>query len=211
MEDDSGYVYEDESVEEQGSGSNRPFLIAVGILMLIFVLANICSGAVYMNRRGGGNTVEIAQATSIAATNEAILAQNAQVTQTIAAMQTEEARPTDTPTPPPPTFTAEPSPTNTPRPTKTPVIANVEDEEVATGEGGAGTAGEEGDMDSLENVSGTSIFENNTENSTPTPIPVSGGSDNNALPDTGFELWAVALTGIVLIGVLVAARRMRGA
>ena len=54
MEDDSGYVYEDESVEEQSSGGSRPFLMAVGVLILIFVLAAGCAGIVLMNRGGGG-------------------------------------------------------------------------------------------------------------------------------------------------------------
>jgi flagellar basal body-associated protein FliL len=204
MEDDSGYVYDEDSTTEQSSGGSGPFLTAVGILVVIFVLAAACSIFLFLNR-GGDSSAEAAQATSIAATNEAILAQNAQVTETIAAMETEAARPTETPTPPPPTFTPEPSPTNTSEPTNTPVVVDIEDgTEVAEGEEGEVT-------DGTPNVSGTSVFDNETEESTPTPIPVAGGSDEDALPDTGFELWAIALAGVVLVGILVAARRMRGA
>jgi cytoskeletal protein RodZ len=199
MEDDSGYVYE-ESAEEQSSGGSGPFFTAVAVLVAIFILAVGAAAVILMTRDGGSSNVDAAQATSIAATNESILAQNARVTETIAAMETEAARPTDTPTPPPPTFTPEPSPTNTPRPTNTPVVADVDEE----------TEGEA--ADGTPNVSGTSVFEDSTEDSTPTPIPVVGGSnDTDALPDTGFELWAIVLAGIVLVGILAAARRMRGA
>lgn len=193
MEDD--YIIEEEATGTQGSSSNRPFLTAVGILLFIFILAAGCAAVSLMNR-GGGNE-QAAQATSIAATNEAILAANAQVTQTIAAMETEAARPTNTPTPPPPTFTPAPSPTNTPRATNTPVVVDVVE---GTADGAAGTP----------NVSGTSVFEPGADGATPTPIPVvSGGS--GSLPDTGFELWAIVLAALVLVVVLVMARRMRRA
>ena len=198
MEDDSGYVYEEGSIEGQSSGGSGPFLTAVGILIVIFILAAGCSAVMLMNRGGGSSSADAAQATSIAATNEAILAQNARVTETIAAMETEAARPTDTPTPPPPTYTPEPSPSNTPRPSNTPVVVDIE-------EGAVGDV-----TDGTPNVSGTSIFESETDESTPTPIPV-GGNNNDALPDTGFELWSIVLAGIVLVGILVVARRMRSA
>ncbi|NHZ71514.1 MAG: hypothetical protein GWP17_00285 [Aquificales bacterium] len=197
MEDDSGYVYEDESVEEQSSSGSGPFLTAVGILILIFILAAGCSGVMLMSRGGGNGDANSAQATSIAVTNEAILAQNLQVTETIAAMETEAARPTNTPTPPPPTFTPQSSPSNTPRPTNTPVVVDNEDETASEVENGT------------PNVSGTSVFEDETDDSTPTPIPVGGSNESGELPDTGFELWAIVLAGIVLVGIVVAARRMR--
>ncbi|MBE2221177.1 MAG: hypothetical protein IAF02_06530 [Anaerolineae bacterium] len=196
MEDDSGYVYEENSVDNQSSGGSGPFLTAVGILLVIFILAAGCSAVMLMNR-GGSSNADAAQATSIAATNEAILAQNARVTETIAAMETEAARPTETPTPPPPTFTPQPTASNTPIPSNTPVVVDIDID--TEGQVTDGTA----------NVSDTSVFENATGDSTPTPIPVVG--KDNALPDTGFELWAIALAGVVLVGILVAARRMRGA
>lgn len=198
MEDDSGYVYEEESVEEQNTGGRGPFLTAVAILILVFVLAAGCSAVLLMGRDNASvDTDEIA----IIETQNAIVAvTNAAVTQTIAAMETEAARPTDTPTPPPPTFTSEPKPTNTPRSTNTPVVIDTGDTDETTSE----------IVDGTPNVSGTSIFENETEDSTPTPIPI-GGNEGGSLPDTGFELWAIVLAGVVLVGILAAARRMRSA
>jgi hypothetical protein len=148
-----------------------------------------------MNR--GSSPDQTAAVAAIETQNAMIAVTNAAVTQTIAAMETEAARPTDTPTPPPPTFTPEPSPSNTPRATNTPVVADVD----------LGTVVADG----TPNVSGTSVFEGEAGNSTPTPIPVGSSNGGGSLPDTGFELWAIALAGIVLVGILVAARRMRHA
>jgi len=196
MEDDSGYVYEEESVEEQNAGGRGPFLTAVGILILILVLSVGCSAVLLANRSTvPDNSAEIAARET---QNAEIAVANAAVTQTIAAMETEAALPTETPTPPPPTFTSEPKATNTPRSTNTPVVLDIEEETEGEGE------------DNSPNLSGTSTFENETEVSTPTPIPV-GGNDNESLPDTGFELWAIALAGMALVGILAAARRMRSA
>lgn len=197
MEDDSGYVYEDETIEEQNSGGNGPFLTAVGILLVVFILAAGCSAFMLRARdTTAGSTAEIA---AIETKNAMVAVTNAAVTQTIAAMETEAAKPTETATSPPPTFTSEPSPSNTPRPSNTPVKVDID------GEIGEGIA------DGTPNVSGTSQFEDGTEDSTPTPIPVDGSNGSGELPDTGFELWAIVLAGIVLVAVLAGARRMRGA
>jgi len=196
MEDDSGYVYEEESVEEQNVGGRGPFLTAVGILILILILSVGCSAVLLANRSTvPDNSAEIAARET---QNAEIAVANAAVTQTIVAMETEAALPTETPTPPPPTFTSEPKATNTPRSTNTPVVLDIEEETEGEGE------------DNSPNLSGTSTFENESEVSTPTPIPV-GGNDNESLPDTGFELWAIALAGMALVGILAAARRMRSA
>jgi hypothetical protein len=183
-------------METQESGSSRPFLTAVGVLLLVFILAAGCSAVSLMNRGGdgGGSSDEVA---AIETQNAIIAVTNAAVTQTIAAMETEAARPTDTPTPPPPTFTPEPSATNTPKPTNTPVVADSGDESASAG-------------DETPNASGTSVFEDGTDDSTPTPIPV-GGNDNDSLPDTGFEMWAIVLAALVLVGLVVMSRRMRSA
>ena len=197
MEDESGYVYEEESVAEQNSGGSRPFLTAVGLLLVVFVLAAGCSVLALRSRdNSSGQTDEVA---AIETQNAMIAVTNAAVTQTIAAMETEAARPTDTPTPPPATFTPEPSPSNTPRPSNTPVVVDIED-------GAASEAGDE-----TANVSGTSVFEGETEDSTPTPIPVGGSNESGELPDTGFELWGIVLAGLALVGIVIAARRMRRA
>ena len=197
MEDDSGYVYEEESVEEANTGGRGPFLTAVAILILVFVLAAGCSAVLLRGR--STSTVNTEEVAAIETQNAIVAVTNAAVTQTIAAMETEAARPTDTPTPPPPTFTTEPTASNTPRATNTPVVVDTGDDETTSEM-----------VDGTPNVSGTSIFENETEASTPTPIPISG-NESESLPDTGFELWAIALAGLVLVGILFAARRMRGA
>ncbi|MCZ7669331.1 MAG: hypothetical protein M5U34_20215 [Chloroflexi bacterium] len=108
MEDD--YIVEDNSPNTAAQGSsNRPFLTAVAVLLFIFIAAAGCAAVSLFTRDSSSVNSQAAAATSIAATNEAILIANAQVTETIADMETEAARPTNTPTPPPPTFTPEPS------------------------------------------------------------------------------------------------------
>jgi hypothetical protein len=195
MEDDSGYIVEEEPIETREQSSNRPFLTAVGVLLLIFILAAGCSAFALMNRGGGGGASE--EVAAIETQNAIIAVTNAAVTQTIAAMETEAARPTDTPTPPPPTFTPQPAATNTPKPTNTPVVAD----------GAEDVANDNGET---PNESGTSVFDDSADASTPTPIPV-GGNNNDALPDTGFELWTILLAAVVLVGLVVMARRMRSA
>ncbi|MCZ7669332.1 MAG: hypothetical protein M5U34_20220 [Chloroflexi bacterium] len=69
----------------------------------------------------------------------------------------------------------------------------------------------EGEAAGTPNVSGTSVFDRDSDGSAPTPIPVGSGKSNGSLPDTGFELWAIVLAAIVLVGILLMARRMRGA
>lgn len=197
MEDDSGYVYEEETVAEQNRGGNGPFLTAVGILLVVFILAAACSAFMLRGRDTAGVTTD--EVAAIETQNAMIAVTNAAVTQTIAAMETEAAKPTETATSPPPTFTSEPSPSNTPRPSNTPVKVDI-DGEIA-----------EEITDGTPNISGTSQFEDGTTDSTPTPIPVAGANGNDELPDTGFELWAIVLAGIVLVAVLAGARRMRGA
>ena len=79
------------------SGQASPFAILLAALLGILVLAVLCTGAVFVLR--DGDQVEISgTSTAIAQANATTLAQNAQVTQTIAAMETEAARPTNTPT-----------------------------------------------------------------------------------------------------------------
>jgi len=176
------------------STNNRPFYTAVGVLLLIFIVAAGCAAFSLLSR---GSTDQVAQATvaAIETQNAIVAVTNEAVTQTIAAMETEAARPTETPSPPP-TFTPTPQATATTRPTNTPVVAE------ATVEGG--------DM-GTPNLSGTSVFDNSTDGSTPTPIPVTGGGDNGSLPNTGFDVWSAMLIGLALVAVLFMARRLRRA
>ncbi len=168
------------------SGQASPFAILLAALLGILVLAVLCTGAVFVLR--DGDQVEISgTSTAIAQANATTLAQNAQVTQTIAAMETEAARPTNTPTNTaiPPTNT--PIPTNTPLPSPTAVIEPAE----ATPTSG---------------LFGTSIFAN-----TPTPIAGAGdnGTDGGTLPDTGVGLGTAVAAAVGLLFLLLAARRLR--
>ena len=190
---------EDEQYIVQGdnqSPSNRPFFTAVGILLVIFILAGGCA-AFSLLSRGSTDQAGLATVAAIETQNAIVAVTNEAVTQTIAAMETEAARPTETPSPPP-TFTSTPQPTSTTRPTNTPVVADGE--------------GDGGDL-ATPNLSGTSTFDNSTDGSTPTPIPVTAGNggDSGSLPDTGIDTWSAMLIGLALIAVLFMARRLRRA
>ncbi len=194
MEED-GFIVQGESAETTGGSSNRPFFTAVGILLVIFILAAGCS-AFSLLSRGSTDQVAVATVAAIETQNAIVAVTNEAVTQTIAAMETEAARPTETPSPPP-TFTPTAQASATPQPTNTPVVA---DGELPADGSDLGTP----------NLSGTSTFDNPTDSSTPTPIPVVGGGDGS-LPNTGIDTWGVMLLGLALIAVLFMARRLRRA
>ncbi|RMG91756.1 MAG: hypothetical protein D6706_17855 [Chloroflexi bacterium] len=178
---------EDEFMVEEGESSRRPFLIAVGALLTIFILAAVCSAAILLSRQNANRNAQIA---AIETENAIIAVTNEAVTLTVAAMQTADARPTDTPTP---TATLTPSPTFTNTPTSTPVVAQAEtlQEEEAT---------------PTPNLSGTSVFETQEEESTPTPIAAFAEEE---LPQTGIGTWGALVAAFILVMALVAARRLR--
>lgn len=202
---------EEDFIEEnadEGGSSRRPFLVAVGVLLTIFVLAAACSSVMLLTRGDDQPEVDPEAVAAIYTRNAETAATNTAVAMTIAAMETEAARPTDTPEPPTATNTATPPPTETTAPTNTPVIAK--ETEKATSE-------------TLETI----IAEATTEN-TPTPIAVSenntGSSDNGgstsgntggvnngegSLPQTGIDTWGAVVVAALLIVVLFAARRLR--
>lgn len=184
------FIIEEE--HEEASNNRRPFLIAVGILLSIFILAAICSATLLYTRDGKPTNGDAAAIAAIETTNAEIAVTNAAVTQTIAARETEKARPSDTPVPPP---TNTPIPTNTPQPTDTPVVGQAE----------------EGEETATPNLSGTSAFSDGSANNTPTPIPGLSGSTggNDSLPQTGIETWGALVAGLGLIAVLFFARRLR--
>ncbi len=106
-------------VEDQERSAGSPFLILAGILGAIFFLAVVCIGAVLLTRGDDNETDPAAEGTRIAvvSTNEAIMTQNAFVTQTLIARTMTAAAPTNTSTPlPTATNTPPPTATNTPRP-----------------------------------------------------------------------------------------------
>lgn len=199
---------EDFIIEEEGStsgsSSSRPFLIAAGVLTVTLIIAAICAGVFLFGGNGNGQQIADADITAtvavvltenamIAVTNTAVAVTIESMTQeAIAAMTQQALVPTNTPAP-----TNTPVPTSTPVPTDTPVVATGGDE---TPEAGA---------------EGTREFVPGDADSTPTPIAVAGGSGTGTggtgtLPDTGLETWGVLLAALALIGVFVAARRLRG-
>jgi len=212
---DSGYIDEDESYyeEEQASGSTgQPFLIALLALIGVFVISAVCIMVVISSRRASGEQDEAVRA--IEATNAAIQETNIAVTAAIEATETARAelaavQPTFTPE-------VENSPTPEEEPTETPVVdqatpttdaaeeaAGGEDE----GEGGEEGEGEEGETEEGE-ASGEIIL-GATATATPTPISSASGGKDSTLPETGLEVWGIALLGLVLIVTLFAARRLR--
>jgi hypothetical protein len=195
--EDQEYIESQESTE---GSSNRPFFTAVGILLVIFILAAGCS-AFWLFSRGTTDQTGVATVAAIETQNAIVAVTNEAVTQTIMAMETEAARPTNTPTPPP-TFTPSPQATATTPPTETPVVADG-----VTDGSGEGTGTDLG----TPNVSGTSTFDNATDGSTPTPIPVITGNQDGSLPDTGLEVWSAMLIALALVAVLFMARRLRRA
>lgn len=189
-------------IEEEGtSSSRRPFLIAVATLTTIFILASVCSLVFLFSNRSATNP----EATAIAATNAVILITNEAVTAAIDATNTALANveavtatePASTPTS---TSTAIP---DTATPTKTVVIkdtptANVSETSVA-----------EGLTNETDSESNTETGDND---STPTPIPAATSNASNnteTLPQTGLETWGTLAVGLLLAGVLIAARRLR--
>lgn len=181
------------SKHDSESGQASAFAVLVAALLAVFVLALLCTGGVLFFRNGDQAEELGATSTAIAQANATTLAQNAQVTQTIAAMETEAARPTNTPTATPrPTDT--PTATSTPVPTDTPVV-----EELEPG------AGEE---TPTPNIFGTSIFQGGA-----TAVP--GGTGNGAgtgggtLPQTGVGLGTAIAAAFGLLFLLLVARRLR--
>lgn len=170
------------------AGQASPFAILLAALLGVLVVAILCTGGVLLFRNGDQAEVS-GTSTAIAQANATTLAQNAMVTQTIAALETEAARPTNTPTstPVPPTDT--PTATNTPEPSPTAVV-------------------EAPEATPTQNIFGTSIF-----GGTPTPIAGTGdngtGTGGGTLPDTGIGLGPALAAALGLLVLLVAARRLR--
>ncbi len=178
----------EETDSEEGS-SNRPFLIIVGVLLLLLVIGIICTASFAFLGQDGDEVAAITQTViAIEATNAEIERQNAFVTQTLAARATEDARPTNTPTntPIPPS----PTPTNTATPTETPVVGD--------GDG-------QGDVTPTATVSllTTPAF-SGSGGATATPVAGSG-----QLPQTGLELSGILIAAAAFIGLLFVARRLR--
>ncbi len=189
---------EDEYILEEGgqSSSRRPFLLAVGVLLTIFVLAVACSAILLSSRGADTQTDEIAAIETynaeIAITNTAVF---------MAATETAAAQPTSTPEPPPATDTPPPPPpTDTPAVTETPVVIKATEKApetaVPTSEGGSTTV-----ENTVTPASDSSSGNNNNSGS--------GTSNSDSLPQTGIETWGVILAALFLVVILITARRLR--
>lgn len=229
---DSGYIDEDEGfygeTENASAGGGQSFLVAIIALIAIMVIAVLCISAVVLSRRASNGQDEAVAA--IEATNAAI--QQTNIAVTVAIEQTETAKAIVQPT-----FTPEVENTPTPEtpPTETPVVelaSSTPETEEGSSESGEGGEGEESGEGSGETETGTETEAGEGEGeseegsgestdsgngtiivgatATPTPTPISGSSGKDStLPETGLEIWVVALMGLVLIAILFGARRLR--
>jgi LPXTG-motif cell wall-anchored protein len=208
MED---YIEDDFIEEEERSSNRRPFLLAVGALVTLFILMGICTAVFLVQNRAAQD--QATERAAIETRNAETLAANAATA--VAATAVAEAAPTNTPVPTEaPTQTAEPA-----TPTSTPVVEETTDAEavIGTDEGtadgeasdGDGTTGENSETENAEAT-------NNDDDSAAAATPISslnetGSSDgtSEALPQTGFDTWGIVLAALGLIGLLIFARRLR--
>ena len=207
MQDD--YI-EEEFLDEESSSNRRPFLVAVGVLVTLFILMGACTAFFLVSNRAANERA--AEVAAIETRNAETEASNAATA--IAATETAAANPTNTPMPTtsptetlaPPTLT----PTNTPvveEPTSEIAEAGDESEDVEDAEGST----EETEDSDAEIVTGTETDADDVE--TPTPIAAlsetNGDGSGEALPQTGLDTWGVVLAAFVLVGLVIFARRLR--
>ena len=216
------YIEED-FVEEESSSSRRPFFVAVGVLITLFILMGICTAVFLVQNRTAQDHEE--QASVIETRNAETLASNAATA--VAATETAAAVPTNTPIP-------TDAPTNTPEPpTATPTSTPVVEESVEAVIGTDDNANEDGEMtatdgettdetsETAEDMDGeTTEAAESVEGSTSetdsgatiTDGSTAGESTESAdgtLPQTGFDTWGIIVAGLGLVGLLIFARRLR--
>lgn len=207
---------EDEFLEEENSSSRRPFLIAVGVLVSLFILMGACTAFFLVNNRAAQRNEQVAAIETRNAETEA-----SNVATRIALTETAAAMPTDTPEPTAaPTDTPQP---NTPTPTNTPVIEKTDEDTIGTvDDGSTDAANSNGDPEDSTDAAGGEDNSNaaedgdgkGDENATPTPISAAsetGDGSSDTLPQTGLDSWGVIVAAFVLIGLLIFARRLRAA
>jgi LPXTG-motif cell wall-anchored protein len=204
--------------EESGNSGRRSFLIAASVLGLVFVLATICSVGFLLAGRSASNP----QATAIAATNSVILITNEAVTVAINATNTALAQPTNTPEPTSQTTNTPAAVSDTATPTGTSVVEVAASDTPTPNLSGTSTfddnENENADDNANENASDNenendAANDNNAaDDSTATPLPNGTiGDGNGSLPNTGSSNWLPIAIALVLIGLLVGARRLRNA
>lgn len=216
MQDD--YI-EEEYLEEESSSNRRPFLVAVGVLVTLFILMGACTAIFLVNNRAAEDRAQ--QTAAIETRNAETLAANA-ATAIAATEAAAAAQPTTTTEPTvAPTSTPEPP---TPTPTNTPVVDAGEAEGgIDTPEGGVeaeGTVPAEGEGEVVDGTAvidpGATITEGEegqeTAQATATPISAlgeTGSGTGDALPQTGLDTWSVLVVAFVLVGLVFFARRWR--
>ncbi len=196
MGNDDEFIEDDYyDADEGGSSSGRPFLIAVGGLLLVLVLGILCTAAILATRSARTDNGEAVAA--IETQNAIIAVTNMAVTAAINATQTAEAQPTITPLP---TNTATPEPATA---TATPVVS----EETAVAE----EVPEETAVATVDATEGAAAIIDLGGTHTPTPTPLSSvdAGKDSTLPQTGLETWGIIALGAVLVIVLLGARRLR--
>ncbi|MBK8903691.1 MAG: hypothetical protein IPM53_21085 [Anaerolineaceae bacterium] len=215
MQDD--YI-EEEYVEEESSSNRRPFLVAVGVLVTLFILMGACTAFFLVNNRAAEEQAQ--ERAAIETRNAETLAANA-ATAIAATEAAAVIQPTNT-VPPTVASTNTPAPP-TPTPSNTPVVdaGEAEGDLTETPEGGVaeGTVIAEGEIV----VDGTAVAEADataaaseeggaTAGATATPITAVIGTDDgtgDALPQTGLDTWSVLVVAFVLVGLVFFARRLR--
>jgi cytoskeletal protein RodZ len=200
-------LYEDEegeAVEEEGS--NRTFMILVGSLGGLLVVA-ICIFAVWafvINPRMAADRV--AENHDIAATNEARMAAAGVLTGTVSL----EDVATDTPVPeepadtPAPTHT--PEPTDTPRPTAVPTPEATTPPSEGTAEATPAEAAEAGTPAAVAAADTATPRPAEGSQATPTPRPGKTG-----VPETGLGAIGASVLAVGLLFMLMVVRRLRHA
>jgi hypothetical protein len=211
---------EDEFSEEEGSSNRRPFLIAVGVLVSLFILMGACTAFFLVNNRATERDAEVAVIETRNAETEA-----SNVETRVSLTETAEALPTNTPQP-----TAEATETpkpSTPTPTNTPVVDDGGGEEAlaaieaAAGEddgdaagGEAAVSGEEANANAVAGAEDgdATLGNKDADDADPEHEPAlseTGDVGNDVLPETGLDNWGIVIAAFVFVGLLIFARRLR--
>jgi hypothetical protein len=192
---------DDEFIEEEEGNSSRAVALAAAGLIGLFVLILLGTLALTYARRGE----QRGQVAQIEAANATTEAYNLLVTQTVAAMETEAARPTDTPTSTPTEIPPTATPTFTPQPTDTPVVQAPAGDEDADQLAAA-------EQTPTPVLAGTAIFAPGQVGATPTPLGLAGGAQTpSTLPQTGLATSGAILAALAFLALAFAARRLRTA
>jgi cobalamin biosynthesis Mg chelatase CobN len=203
---------------EDGGGSSRPFLIAAGALIGVFIiLAGCLLSYVLIQRRGDSNAAEVARIESINATTEAnnqIVEQTRQAIDEQQALAQEQAQATAEAIATADAVAAAELPaTSTPEvqeATAADAQATSEAEtaaataEAATAEAEAAAASADATATAEAMAAAEAAGNSNSDVS-----GVTGGDTSTALPETGVEVWLIAAAAMGLIALLYIARRLR--